>query len=166
MPAPVFLVGDSNFVAKVGRVGLDFDAVDTTTGSSYNTVIKTGAVSPAGESGLCLFKQIALRVFHSSPFTVTAKVYVDGEQTKKNVATTTQYLSYEDRTKNYTAQETTVSVPEPADFKETILLFDVEAVGTYIQLELSISSSSLKSPIMLESAVVHYILVRTSKLES
>lgn len=160
MPSPLFLAVDNSRLVKVGRAGYDSGFNDTATGSSasYTAVLRSGRISPAGESGLCLFRRVAIRVFHADAFTATIRVYVDGKQTERPKKPS-ELSPGEEPVKGKVPtvpQSIVVNAQSSGDWKESVLLADIEAVGSYCEVELEIASSSLKSPVLIESALVHY----------
>ena len=81
MPAPVFVAESGGpRIYKLGRVGLDAGTMDD--GGTYTGLLRTERSSPVGEDGLANFRRVAVRIFHTGFFNMTAKIFVDGEQTQ------------------------------------------------------------------------------------
>jgi hypothetical protein len=144
--------GNGN-LAKVGRAGYDSGTTDTLTGTSYTATFRTGRMSPDGESALHFFRRIALRVWHTGAFTITLTAYVDGTQTTIPDPATTPTTSNPSPRK---AQVVTYQVAAPASPRESVLLVDIEAVGTVLEVEGSIASSSVTGQVLLESLLLYY----------
>src|SRR5687767_9427184 len=124
MPQPLFIIGTDPRVYKFGRVGFDSGSSDP--GGAFTATLRTEKISPAGEHGKCHFRRIAFRIFRTSNFTMSVKVYVDGVQTKVYDASSAKV----DQVISIVKDAPTIS-PE-----ETMVEGDINAQGTYIEVEL------------------------------
>lgn len=146
---------DGGKLYRVGQVGSDSgSAVGKDSGSqAFTATLKTERVSPAGENGLAHFRRVGLRMLRSGPAKITMRVYVDDEQTK--IFDNTKSESPE------TVQEIVFdknSIP----LGEDIIEADINAVGTYIQVELEITSSDILGTFLAETLLTHYRPIRTA----
>ena len=154
MPTPIYL-GESggSRIYKVGRTGLDTGTADT--GGAYTGTLKTEKISPAGEDGLCYFRRVAIRCWHTGGYTMTVTVYVDGAQTQVYSATTgvkeTQSVTF------------VVAAPTSSP-AETISEIDLtEAHGTFIEVQVVAVSTNVTGVWLPESVEVHYLPLRQAK---
>ena len=155
MPVPVFAGEQSgNKIYRVGRVG--FDSGNTDAGGAYTGTLRTEKISPLGESGLCYFRRVVLRVFRTGAFTVTFKVYVDGAQTKIFNASSQKV----DQTIVVTKAAPTIS-PD-----ETIVEGEIAGKGTYIEVEMTILSTDGTGVFLPEELEVHFQPLREARVGS
>lgn len=151
MPTPVFAAQNAGSrIYRIGRVGIDSGTSDT--GGSYVSTLKTEKFSPAGENGLCYFRRAAVRIWHTSNFTVTMRMYVDGV-----------------RTKVYSGGvlvDQTVSITQAAPSTsptETVVEASLQAQGTYIEVELELTSTNVNGVFLPEHIEIGYLPVKQSK---
>jgi hypothetical protein len=152
MPAPALaLEFATKILYKVGRTGFDSGASDA--GGVYVARMKTERQAPEGKHGLCQFRRIGLRVTRTAGFTATIKVWVDDKQTKRYDASSAA------------VDQTVVvvyGVPTIAP-EETIIEVDINAVGTYIAVEMTLNSNEVSGTFMLDELNVHYRPLRKSR---
>lgn len=155
MAKSAVLIGepDGGKIYQAGRVGFDAGSpVSLDSGSqSYTGTLKSERISPAGEGGLCVFRRVALRVLRSGSFEVTMKVYVDDEQTKIYSSGSTQV-----------DQAVVISRTNRA-LGETVIEADLEAVGTFIQVEIVVESGDVTGVFLPESIETHYRPIKAAK---
>ena len=154
MPTRVFAAsGDSGKVYLIGRVGLDNPGDDVGL-FSYTGTYRTDRHSPAGQGGLALFRRVRARIWHTGAFDVTMKCFVDGAQTQLfdvNSVAVDQVITF--------------SVPAPTTVGpdggfETVLTADIEARGTYIEVEFAIDISTLTGVVLPESMETGHRVIR------
>jgi hypothetical protein len=149
MPAQLF-IGErgGSRIYKVGRVGIDTGTADD--GGVYTGTLKTERFTPAGQDGLCYFRRVALRLWRTSAFALTMKVWVDERRTQ--VYDTTGHAS--DQTITITRGAPTFS-PE-----ETVVEASIWARGTSIQVQIEVASDSVTGIFLPEVLEVHYLPLR------
>lgn len=152
MPAPIFIcqVGQRRFY-KVGRVG--FDSGNADAGGAYTGTFRSEKISPAGEFGLCQFRKVSFRILRTGAFTMTVKAYVDGSQTQRYNSSSVKV-------------DQTVVIAEAAPTnspEEKIVEVEIDATGTYIEVEVSIVSSQVTGVFLPEEVDVHYRPIRASR---
>jgi hypothetical protein len=151
MPNPVY-VGDlsSGKIYKIGRIGFDSGTADPA--GAFTGTMRTEKHSPAGPEGLCLFRRVYIRVHHTGGFTIIAKAYVDGVQTKINLGTN---------------QTTTFVQAAPATSPaETVLEMAIEAQGTSIEVEMTTLSDTNTGILLIEEITIGHFPIRESKSRS
>lgn len=151
MAAPLFLIANEARVYKMGRVGFDSGATDP--GGSYTATLRTEKISPAGELGYCHFRRIGFRIYRTGSFTLTAKVYVDGVQTQI-------FDSSSVKVNQTIVIEKTAPVLSP---EETLVEADIDAKGSYVEVELTVSSGSVTGVFLPEELEVHYRPIRQAR---
>jgi len=126
-------------------------------GTAYTGIIKSERITPfkeqgSGELGLAHFRRVGLRILHTGSFTITVTVWVDGVQTKyyddsdsnpDNWAWTAQTISF------------TEAAPTAAHPVEALLEADINAKGTYIEVQISVVSTAVSGVFLPESIEVH-----------
>ncbi len=153
MPTRIFAAsGNSGKVYLVGRVGLDNPGFDVGA-FAYTGTFRTERHSAAGEGGLLLFRRVRLRVWHTGGFDATVKIFVDGAQTQ--VWSTDVEVD----------QSILFSVAPPVTVGpdggfETILVADLEARGTYLDIEFALDITTLTGIALPESAEAGYREIR------
>lgn len=149
MSAPIYVceVGQRRLY-KVGRVGFDSGTADA--GGTYTATLRTEKISPTGEFGLSHFRRIGFRIFRTGSFTITVKVYVDGVQTKIFDSSSAKI----DQVITITKAAPTIS-PE-----ETLVDADIDASGTYIEVELTVASNQVTGVFLPEELDIHYRPIR------
>lgn len=137
-------------IYKVGRVGLDTGTEDS--GGVYTMRLKSEKLSPAGEGGLCSFRRVLLRAFHTGSFSGQIKVYVDGVQTQILVSDvlTNQVFAFSEGT----------PVNSPA---EALVEMDIEASGSIIEVEVLVDSDAVVGTFLPESIWVGYRAIRPGR---
>lgn len=152
MPVPLFIIEAAGArLYKYGRVGFDSGVADP--GGNYTATMRSEKMSPAGELGLCHFRRIGLRIFRTGSFTVTLKVFVDGVQTKRYDSSSNKV----DQVIVLTKSAPTIS-PE-----ETEIEADIDASGTYIEVELTVTSNNIAGLFLPEELNIHYRPIRQSR---
>lgn len=153
MPAPLFIIGTDPRVYKFGRVG--FDSGQSDPGGAFTATMRTEKISPAGENGKCHFRRVAFRIFRTGSFTISVKVYVDGVQTKVY-----------DSSSNKVDQVISITKSAPSISPEELLVEgDIDARGTYIEVELTVTSSNIAGLFLPEELNVHFRPMRQAKQE-
>lgn len=140
-------------VYKIGRVGYETGFGDHDGTVVYQGRLLSSAISPLGDSGYCKFRRVAVRIRHSSSFTITVKLYVDGTQTKVYDASSVA----QDQTIVFTQAASTRS---PA---ETVLQCDCSAAGTSIEVEILADSDDVAGTFLPEVIEVHYQPLRKAR---
>ena len=165
MPNPV-LVGENAGARlwQIGRIGLDTgapggwkDNQDTSqaNGFAYTATLRSDDQSPSGEGGKVLFKRVDLRIRRSGGWIIVMRVFVDGVQTQRWDNTvdpsvlTNQSISF-----------ASADFTEPVageDEVENLLEAAIDAMGTFISVELVVTSTDQTGGLLLiEGAEVHY----------
>lgn len=138
-------------IYKFGRVGFDSGSADP--GGNYTATMRTEKISPAGELGLCHFRRIGFRIFRTGSFTITVKVYVDGAQTK-----------IYDAGSNQVNQTIVITKSAPSISPEELEIeADINASGTYIEVELTVTSNNIAGLFLPEELNVQYRPVRQAR---
>lgn len=153
MPTPLFIIGADPRLYKFGRVGFDSGSSDP--GGAFTATMRTEKISPAGEHGFCHFRRIGFRIFRTGGFTMTVRVYVDGVQTKVYDANSTkvdQVISIVKTAPSISPEETTVEG-------------DIDAKGTYIEVELTVTSNNIVGLYLPEELNVHYRPLKQSSTQ-
>lgn len=151
MPAPLFVIGTDPRIYKFGRVGFDSGVSDP--GGAFTATLRTEKISPAGELGLCQFRRVGIRIFRTGSFTMTVKAYVDGVQT-------TTY----DASSNRVNQSISITKSAPSvSPEETLVECDIDARGTYIEVELIVTSSGVAGLYLPEELEIHYRPLRQAR---
>lgn len=152
MPVPLFIVeANGARIYKFGRVGFDSGSADP--GGNFTATMRSEKISPAGELGLCHFRRIGFRIFRTGSFTITVKVFVDGVQTKIYDASSNKV----DQTIVITKSAPNIS-PEEAEVEA-----DVDASGTYIEVELTVTSNNIAGLFLPEELNIHFRPIRQSR---
>lgn len=151
MPAPLFIIGDDPRIYKFGRVGFDSGLADA--GGNFTATMRTEKISPAGELGLCHFRRVGFRIFRTGSFTVTVKVYVDGVQTKIFDAASAAI-----------DQVIVITKAAPAiSPEETLVEADINAKGSYIEVDLTVNSNDVGGVFLPEELEIHYRALRQAR---
>lgn len=151
MPAPLFAIGTDPRLYKFGRVGFDSGSADP--GGVYTATMHSEKISPAGELGLCHFRRVGFRIYRTGSFTITLKVYVDGVQTQ-----------IWDGAGNKTTQQVVLVSAAPTNSPdETLVEADINARGTYIEVELTVQSSDVSGVFLPEGLEVHFRPLRMAR---
>lgn len=145
MPVPLLIIEAVGArVYQFGRVGFDSGTADP--GGNFTATMRTEKISPAGDFGLCQFRRIGFRIFRTGSFTMTVKVYVDGVQTKVY-----------DASSNKIDQVIVISQAAPSTSPEkTLVEADIDARGTYIEVELTVTSNNIVGLYLPEELDVHF----------
>ena len=154
MPAFVFATeAAGSRIYRVGRVGMD--SVGNDAGGAFTSLLRTEKISPAGEDGLCYFRRVALRVWRTGAFKCTMKVWVDGKRTQRwsSGVKIDQSIAFD------------IAAPTMSP-DEAVIEASIEAQGTYVEVELTLSSADVSGMILPESMEVHYLPIRPSKSRS
>jgi hypothetical protein len=151
MPTRILIAGNAGpRVYAAGRVGLDTGPDDV--GGAYTALLKTERLSPAGEGGLVHFRRVLLRVLHTGTFTVTLRAYVDEVQTQVYVGST------------LTDQEFTYTQTAPlVSPDESLIEVDIDAHGTFIQVELEVQSDEITGVFLPESLSIGARVLRPGR---
>lgn len=161
MANTIVLMGDTTGgrIYKIGKVGYDSgnSATYDPEMTPFTGYLKTERVSPAGEDGLMRFRRVVLRALKSGEYTATFKVWVDDERTK--VFDNTQITSPK------IDQTIVISNPtdEELDEGEAILEADIDATGTFIQVQVELTSTDIKGYFLPESIEIHGQALRPAK---
>jgi hypothetical protein len=152
MPTRLMIAGNAGHrIYVAGRVGLDTGPDDV--GGPYTALMRTERFSPAGENALLHFRRVALRVWHTGSFAGTMRVYVDETQTQ-----------YYTSAGVLTDQELAFSADAPTlTPDETIVEMDINAQGTYIQVELEIESDAITGVFLPETIFVGARVLRPGR---
>lgn len=130
-------------IFRLNRVGYDSAGADL--GSHvYTATFRSERIAPAGLGALVLFRGVTINLYSSGTYSITVKVYVDDVQTKlgDNTAQTIVLASAVAREGKYS--------PEAA----------IEAVGRTIQVEVTVTSSAVTAPFMIESIIATGRVIR------
>lgn len=148
MPQPVFAAENAGpYVYRIGRVGLDTGSQDT--GGVFTGTLRTDKFSPAGENSLTHFRRVSVRIWHTSFYSFTMTVYVDGVQTQVYSGSTLTNQSV-----FFTRGAPTTS---PAESVEEA---DINAHGTSIEVEITVDSDDISGIFLPESIEVHGRVIR------
>lgn len=149
MPVPIFIAAKNDHkLYRIGRVG--YDSGDQDPGGAYVATLKSERISPAGDHGYVHFRRIGLRVLHSGTFTITMRVYVDDVQTTIYNASSTAV-----------AQEIVFTKTAPSSATaEALLEADISAKGTFVQVELEITSTNVSGVFLPEEVELHARAIR------
>lgn len=152
MPVPLFVVEATGArLYKMGRVGFDSGSADP--GGNFTATMRTEKISPAGELGYCQFRRIGFRVFRTGSFTITVKVFVDGVQTQIYDASSVKVN-----------QTIVIAKAAPSiSPEETEVEADISANGTYIEVELTVTSNNVSGLFLPEELEVHYRPIRQAR---
>jgi len=143
-------------IYKVGKVGFDSGAVATFDPNStpFTGTLKTERMSPAGEDALVRFRRVVLRALKTGAWTVKFTVWVDDTQTQ----------TYDNTLADSPLQDQTITVSSAATddgtLKEVIIEADIDAVGTFIQVQLEIDSDDITGIFFPESIETHVQVIR------
>lgn len=153
MPVPLIIIEAVGArVYQFGRVGFDSGTADP--GGNFTATMRTEQIAPAGESGLCQFRRVGFRIFRTGSFTMTIKVYVDGVQTKVYDANSV-----------LVDQVITISKEAPSNSPETTLVeADIDGRGTYVEVELTVTSNNIVGLYLPEELDIHYRPLQQSSL--
>ena len=153
MPTSVFAAekGGSH-IYRIGRVGYDTGTADS--GGVFSAELKTERISPAGEDGLCFFRRVVLRVWHTGAYSLTMTVYVDDVQTK----------TFNSATGAPTPQTIVLSRVAPTTSPiESVVEASIWAQGTYITVDIVVQSDDITGVFLPETIECHYLPIRASK---
>jgi len=157
MANTVLLVGSTTGgkVYKVGKVGYDSGSGPTYDPETtpFTGTMKTERMSPTGEAGLMRFRRVALRALKNGEYTATFIVWVDDVQT--------QIYDNTESTSPLTDQTIVISNPDnDASEGEAILQADIDATGTFIQVQIELESTDIKGFFLPESIEIHGQAIR------
>lgn len=141
---------DSNTVFKVGRVG--YEQGDDP-GGAYTGRLLSGRISPLGPTGYVKFRRVAIRIRHTSSFTMTLQMYVDGTQTQ----------IYDSSSALVDQTVVFVQAAPARSPTETILQCDLTGDGTYIEAEILVDSDDVQGVFLPELVEVHYQPLRKAR---
>jgi len=151
MPAPLFIIGNDPRIYKFGRVGFDSGSGDP--GANFTATMRTEKISPAGDLGLCQFRRIGFRIYRTGAFTLTVKVYIDGIQTK-----------IFDASSNKVDQTIVIAKAAPSiSPEETLVEADIDGQGSYIEVELTVTSNNITGVFLPEELDIHYRPLRQAR---
>jgi len=134
-------------IYRVGKVGFDSGATASydPNSTAFTGTLKTERMSPAGENALVRFRRVALRVLQSGGWTVKFTIWVDDKQTQ----------TYDNDTAGSPKVDQTITISNPSTdtgaLKEALIEADIDAVGTYIQVQIELVSSDITGVFMPES---------------
>lgn len=176
MPNPVFVLENAGArFFQVGRIGLDTGApggwkdeqleADQTGGQAYTATLRTDDQSPLGEAAKVLYKRVVLRVRRSGGFTLVMRAFVDGVQTQKWDNTVSPSVKT-----NQSVSFTSSSFSEPVageDEVENILEMAIDVKGTFISVEIVVTSSDQTGGLLLlESCFAHYYQLGVARTDA
>lgn len=149
-----FVAGDSPYLYRIGSIGYDQGSKDGEgAGSQWTVTIRTAPVSPAGKSGLCHFRRVSLSVEHSAPLTIKGRFYVDGVRTKVYSGN------------SQVDQEVVIDLPQRSSSIEETVLMELSAAGTFLVVEIELSSNDLAKGLpLITAASIHYYPILAAKL--
>jgi hypothetical protein len=151
MPTRVLVAENGgNHLYAIGRVGLDTGTADD--GGVYTGLLRTERISPAGEGGLVHFRRVLLRVWHSGAFAGTLRAYVDETQTQVYSGPVLVDQAY--------AFSHAAPLASP---DETLVEMDVNAVGTFIEVELEVDSDAITGVFLPEVIAVGCRILRPGR---
>ncbi len=155
MITPVFACDNTgNRIYQIGRVGLDPGGNDT--GGAYTGTLRTERISPLGENALLQFRRIACRIWLTGGYTVTMTAFVNGQQTQ--VYNSSGVLVNQSIV--FTSAGPPVGIIPPY---EAWIEASINATGTYIEMQLSVSSANVTGIFLPAEAEVHFFPVRTAR---
>lgn len=141
---------------RIGRLLRDFTSTSEVAdgGGAIVGTIRSERISPSGEHGYNLFRRVGIRFRHSSDFTFTVRVYVDGEQT--------QVWASGEETDQVVVRTVIAPTGDPIETTEEI---DIVASGTYIEVEIEITAdpASVAGTYLIESVEIHYRSLRPAR---
>jgi hypothetical protein len=161
------LVGEANSpkIYKIGKVGYDSGNVgglsEDPNGTQFKGTIKTERLSPAGEDGLCRFRRVVLRALKLGSWKVKFTVWVDDVQTKRFDNTV-----YTPDSATFPTVDQIIEISSNTDDTaegEAIIEADIDAHGTFIQVEVELASTDITGYFLPESIEVHLQAIRQSK---
>ena len=157
MAGTVVLFGEagSNKIYKIGKVGYDSGTVATSDPGSteFTGTLTTERISPAGEDGLVRFRRVALRALKGGEWTVQFTVWVNDVQTQV----------YDNTVDSSPLADQVITITNDADDLaegEVIIEADIDATGTYIQVEVVLLSGNIKGYFLPESIEMHGQVIR------
>lgn len=143
-------------IFKIGKVGFDSGSVATFDPNStpFTGTLKTERMSPAGEDALVRFRRVALRAFKTGGWTAKFTIWVDDVQTQVYDNTTLTSVKVD--------QVITITAPsdDQGEEKEVLLEADIDAVGTFIQVQIELISSDITGIFLPESIETHVQVMR------
>ena len=165
------LIGEanSNVIYKIGKVGYDSGDPNAITedpnATPFTRTLKTERLSPAGEDGLARFRRVALRALKLGTWEVTFKIWVDDVRTKIFDNT----VEYAPDSATFPMVDQVVTITSDTDDSgegEAIIEVDIDAHGTFIQVEVELTSTNINGYFLPESIEVHLQAIRQSKSRS
>lgn len=146
----------SGKIFKIGKVGFDSGATVTFDPNStpFTGTLKTERMSPAGEDALVRFRRVVLRALKTGAWTVKFTIWVDDKQTQVYDNTQTDSPKID--------QVITISSPSDDDgtLKEVLIEADIDATGTFIQVQLEMDSDDITGIFFPESIETHVQVMR------
>jgi hypothetical protein len=161
----LFGEANSDKIYKVGKVGYDSGDPNAVTedpnATAFTGTIKTERLSPAGEAGLGRFRRVVLRALKLGSWEVTFTIWVDDVQTQRFDNTV---LAPDSPTFPLVDQTiTVVSDTDDTGEGEAIIEADIDAVGTFIQVQVDIVSTDILGYFLPESIEVHLQPIRQAR---
>ena len=160
MANTVLLFGEanSNKIYSVGKVGYDSgdEATYDPNTTAFTGTLRTERISPAGEDALVRFRRVVLRAYKVGSWKATIRAWVDDERTK---------IWDNDDESDTWGEQVDQEVVIEADEEDTgageaILEMDIDATGTFIQVEVDLLSSDIKGYFLPESLETHVQVIR------
>lgn len=152
MITPIFAAeAGGSRIYKIGRVGLDTGTQDT--GGVYTGVLRTERINPLGEVALLLFRRAVIRIWRTGGYTISMKIFVDGQQTQVYDASGV----LQPQSVTFTALPPSV-VPV-----ETIVEASINAQGTYAEVEITVDSDDIDGIFLPTELEIHFAPLRRAR---
>lgn len=123
-------------IYRIGRLGFDQGKYDLGT-QPYTGTFRTERVAPAGVGALVNFRRVSIHLMASGHYTMTVRIWVDDERSKLSSG----------------VAQTVVISRSPGVLREITEEVSVEAVGSHIQVEVSVVSDHVDGVFLIESVL-------------
>lgn len=151
MPSPVVFVGERSGarIFTLGRIGYD-SAGDDLGSHTYTATARTERIFPGGPGALINFRRVVVHILADSTYSITIKVWVDGNRTTDGAGST----------------QTVTIAGGSGSLSEHTEEAAIEAEGSLIQVEVTVSSDSPTGLFLIEAINARGRVVRRGATRS